>query len=95
LPGLAFASAISSAMLVAGTFGLTSSTSEYEPDQNPYRADICIGTNAFHTPSSIRDALVAEVERESYSICRLAPNAWGAVYLSHMSGRLPSGLGSR
>jgi N-formylglutamate amidohydrolase len=29
----------------------------YEPDQSPHRADICIGTDSFHTPPMLRDAL--------------------------------------
>jgi N-formylglutamate amidohydrolase len=34
----------------------------YEPDQAPHRADICIGTDAFHTPLPVRDAMVATAE---------------------------------
>ena len=30
----------------------------YEPDRNPDRPDICIGTDAFHTPAELTDRLV-------------------------------------
>ena len=54
----------------------------YELDQTSQRADICIGTDAFHTPSAISDALVAAAERERYSVAVDAPFAGALVPLS-------------
>jgi N-formylglutamate amidohydrolase len=31
----------------------------HEPDQDPLRPDICIGTDPYHTPSELKDAVVA------------------------------------
>ena len=53
----------------------------YEPDQAPHRADICIGTDAFHTPLLIRDAMVATAEEEGYSVSVDAPFAGALVPL--------------
>ena len=47
----------------------------YELDQTSGRADICIGTDPFHTPFLIRDALIAAVKQEGYSIAVDAPFA--------------------
>jgi N-formylglutamate deformylase len=54
----------------------------YEPDQAPYRADICIGTDAFHTPLPVRDAMVATAEAEGYSVSMDAPFAGALVPLA-------------
>jgi N-formylglutamate deformylase len=54
----------------------------HEPDQTPHRADICIGTDAFHTPLPIRDAIVAAAEEEGYSVTVDAPFAGALVPLS-------------
>jgi N-formylglutamate deformylase len=54
----------------------------YELDQTPDRADICIGTDSYHTPSQIRDALVAAAEKQGYSVTVDAPFAGALVPLS-------------
>jgi N-formylglutamate deformylase len=54
----------------------------YEPDQTEYRADFCIGTDSFHTPSVIRDALFTAVESEGYSVTVDAPFAGALVPLA-------------
>jgi N-formylglutamate amidohydrolase len=54
----------------------------YEVDQSEYRADFCIGTDAFHTPPTIRDALVAVVKQAGYSVTVDAPFAGALVLLS-------------
>jgi N-formylglutamate deformylase len=54
----------------------------HEPDQVTHRADICIGTDAFHTPLLIRDAIVAAVEEEGLSVNVDAPFAGALVPLS-------------
>jgi N-formylglutamate deformylase len=54
----------------------------YELDQTSDRADICIGTDPFHTPPAIRDAIVAAAEKEGYSVAVDAPFAGALVPLS-------------
>jgi N-formylglutamate deformylase len=54
----------------------------YELDQTSDRADICIGTDSFHTPSRVRDAIVAAAEEEGYSVAVNAPFAGALVPLS-------------
>jgi N-formylglutamate deformylase len=54
----------------------------YELDQTSERADICIGTDPFHTPSPVRDAVVAAAEEEGYSVAVNAPFAGALVRLS-------------
>ena len=59
----------------------------YELDQREERADFCIGTDAFHTPPSIRDALVAAIKQAGYSVTVDAhlPALW---YRCHTTGRM-------
>ena len=45
----------------------------YELDQSSRRADICIGTDQFHTPTAVRDAIAAAAQAESYSVAVDAP----------------------
>ena len=40
----------------------------YELDQTRERADFCIGTDSFHTPSFLRDVIVAAVRDAGYSV---------------------------
>jgi N-formylglutamate amidohydrolase len=54
----------------------------YELDQREGRADFCIGTDAFHTPAVIRDAIVAAVKETGYSVAVDAPFAGALVPLS-------------
>ena len=54
----------------------------HEQDQAGHRADICIGTDAFHTPLLIHDAIVAAVEEEGLSVTVDAPFAGALVPLS-------------
>jgi N-formylglutamate deformylase len=54
----------------------------YELDQTAYRADICIGTDSFHTPSLIHDAIIASTKEESYSVAVDAPFAGALVPLA-------------
>jgi N-formylglutamate deformylase len=54
----------------------------HEPDQSPHRADFCIGTDSFHTPPVIRDAIVAAVKEEGYSVTVDAPFSRALVPLS-------------
>jgi N-formylglutamate deformylase len=54
----------------------------YELDQTSERADICVGTDSFHTPSAVRDAIVKTAQREGYSVAIDAPFAGALVPLS-------------
>lgn len=54
----------------------------YELDQTSDRADFCIGTDSFHTPSRVRDAIVAAAEDEGYSVAVDVPFAGALVPLS-------------
>jgi N-formylglutamate deformylase len=54
----------------------------YELDQTEVRADFCIGTDPFHTPSSLRDAIIAAVRQARYSVSIDAPFAGALVPLS-------------
>jgi N-formylglutamate amidohydrolase len=47
----------------------------YELDQREGRADFCIGTDTFHTPAVIRDAIVSAVKEIGYSVAIDAPFA--------------------
>ena len=46
------------------------------------RADICIGTDSFHTPWEVRDAIVAAAEADGYSVAVDAPFSGALVPLS-------------
>jgi N-formylglutamate deformylase len=54
----------------------------YELDQTEHRADFCIGTNSFHTPLVIRDAIVAAAREEGNSVAVDAPFAGALVPLA-------------
>jgi N-formylglutamate amidohydrolase len=54
----------------------------YELDQTSPRADICIGTDAFHTPQAVRDAIIAAAEADGYSVAVDAPFSGALVPLS-------------
>jgi hypothetical protein len=55
----------------------------YELDQIWERADICVGTDPFHTPPSVRDAIIATAEGEGYSVAVDVPFAGALVPLSY------------
>jgi N-formylglutamate deformylase len=50
--------------------------------QTTQRADFCIGTDPFHTPSSIRGAIVAAVKEAGYSVTIDTPFAGALVPLA-------------
>src|SRR5260370_28484448 len=54
----------------------------YELDQMGQRADFCIGTDPFHTPPSVRGAIVAAVKEAGYSVTIDAPFAGALVPLA-------------
>ena len=47
----------------------------YELDQISERADNCVGTDPFHTPPSVHDAIIAAAVGEAYSVAVDVPFA--------------------
>ncbi|MBR0414668.1 MAG: N-formylglutamate amidohydrolase [Clostridia bacterium] len=54
----------------------------YEPDQNPDRADICIGTDAFHTPPALANQLARAFRERGYRVTINQPYAGSIVPLA-------------
>jgi N-formylglutamate deformylase len=54
----------------------------YELDQTSHRADICVGTDPFHTSPLIRNAIVRAAKEEGYSVALDAPFAGALVPLA-------------
>ncbi|MEI7745445.1 MAG: N-formylglutamate amidohydrolase [Chloroflexota bacterium] len=52
-----------------------------EPDQAPDRPDVCIGTDAFHTPARLADELCTALEREGFRVAVNRPFAGALVPL--------------
>ena len=57
-----------------------------EPDQSPHRPDVCIGTDAFHTPSQLADALSSSFAAEGFRVALDRPFS-GALVPRHWYGR--------
>ena len=55
----------------------------HEPDQDPVRPDICIGTDSWHTPERLRDELVAAASAAGLSVLVDRPFAGALVPLKH------------
>ena len=53
----------------------------YESDQRPDRPDVCIGTDAYHTPPQLADALAEAFTARGYSVAFNAPFAGALVPL--------------
>jgi N-formylglutamate deformylase len=68
--------------LLVDCHSFASAALPYELDQTPDRADICIGTDPFHTPATIRDAIVSAAAEEGYSVAVDAPFSGALVPLS-------------
>ena len=56
----------------------------YEPDQNPDRPDICIGTDLFHTPSALSSLAMRFFEDKGYSVRVNSPYCGTIVPLKHL-----------
>lgn len=54
--------------LIIDGHSFPSSPLPYEFDQNPARADICIGTDEFHTPKTVADAFIGRFRRAGFSV---------------------------
>jgi N-formylglutamate deformylase len=72
----------SGACLIVDCHSFASVALPYELDQTSDRADICVGTDSFHTPSAVRDAIVKAARKEGYSVAVDAPFAGALVPLS-------------
>lgn len=64
----------------------------YEPDQNPDRPDICIGTDPFHTPLALEEMAVEFFRNKGYSVKVNSPYSGTIVPLSflHKDSRVKS-----
>jgi N-formylglutamate amidohydrolase len=54
-----------------------------EPDQAPDRPDICIGTDATHTPPALAEALEDAFRRQGFRVARDTPFSGALVPLRH------------
>lgn len=52
-----------------------------EADQRPDRPDVCVGTDGFHTPSGLADALEAALRAEGFRVARDVPFSGAIVPL--------------
>lgn len=57
----------------------------YEPDQNPDRPDICIGTDPFHTPQDLTEHAVEFFKYKGYSVKLNSPYSGTIVPLKHLN----------
>ena len=57
----------------------------YEPDQNPDRPDICIGTDLFHTPEELTEQTQKYFRGKGYSVKINSPYSGTIVPLKHLS----------
>jgi N-formylglutamate amidohydrolase len=68
--------------LIIDCHSFPSAALPYELDQTGPRADFCVGTDAFHTPPLIRDAIVAAAKDAGYSVTVDTPFAGALVPLA-------------
>lgn len=54
-----------------------------EADQDPGRPDVCVGTDGWHTPPSLADALEAALRAEGFVVRRDSPFAGALVPAEH------------
>ena len=67
--------------LIVDCHRFSSSPLPHEPDQTTDRPDFCIGTDSFHTPVAVRDAILTVIEGEDYSVAVDTPFAGALVPL--------------
>ena len=65
--------------LVLDCHSFSSSPLPYEPNQDLNRADICIGTDSFHTPAPLRDAFVSAAQAQGFTVSVDQPFAGALV----------------
>ena len=68
--------------LIVDCHSFPSAPLPYELDQREQRADFCIGTDPFHTPSLLRDGIVAAARKTGYSVTVDAPFSGALVPLA-------------
>jgi N-formylglutamate deformylase len=68
--------------LIVDCHSFSSAPLPHEPDQAADRPDFCVGTDSFHTPAAVRDAIIAAIQNEGYSVAVDAPFAGALVPLS-------------
>jgi N-formylglutamate deformylase len=68
--------------LIVDSHSFPSVALPYELNQSEHRADICIGTDPFHTPSQVRSAVASAAEEAGYSVAIDAPFAGALVPLA-------------
>lgn len=69
--------------LVLDAHSFPSAPLPYEDDQDPARPDVCIGTDAFHTPARLRDEAVAAFRSEGLVVAVDRPFAGALVPAAH------------
>jgi len=69
--------------LIIDCHSFPSAALPYETDQSKTRADICIGTDPFHTPPFIRDAVAAGAKAMDFSVAIDAPFSGALVPISY------------
>ena len=57
----------------------------YEPDQNPDRPDICIGTDPFHTPEELAQKTEKFFKNKGYTVKINSPYSGTIVPLKHLN----------
>jgi N-formylglutamate deformylase len=54
-------------------------------DQTPERPDLCVGTDAFHTPADLRDRVVSQLTEAGFTVTIDRPYAGTIVPLRHLA----------
>ncbi len=69
--------------LIVDAHSFTSKPLPFEKDQSPDRPDICIGTDAFHTPEPLAAHIEESVTRQGMSVARNFPFAGAITPMKH------------
>jgi len=69
--------------LVIDAHSFASAPLPYEPDQSPDRPEICLGTDAFHTPPALLQAAQRTCESLGWSVAVNRPFAGALVPMAH------------
>jgi N-formylglutamate deformylase len=68
--------------LIVDSHSFPSKALPYELNQSEHRADICIGTDPFHTPAQLPGAVASAAKEAGYSVAIDAPFAGALVPLA-------------
>lgn len=69
--------------LVVDCHSFASRALPYELDQSPDRPDVCLGTDAFHTPPALVDDARRRFEERGFTVAIDRPFAGALVPMSH------------